>query len=165
MFQIGDFAVCPGHGVGQICGIEKKVLGDVECSFYTLRIKSSGLRLMIPLENAQNTIRHLASEQEIDQLFKFLMGEPSEKELTKKSWGPRFRSYTEKIKSGEIFAVADVFLSLAKIKYSRPLSFSEKKLLSQSRMLLIEEISSAQGYDHQVVSLEIDACLNFSSSQ
>ena len=61
MFEVGDFAICPGHGVGQICRIDERSIGEELQSFYVLKLTSNGMTVMIPLENKEG-IRKLANE-------------------------------------------------------------------------------------------------------
>ena len=58
MFKVGEYAVCPGHGVGQVCDIDEKDLGDVTMSFYVLKIISNGMTVMVPT-NSKEGIRGL----------------------------------------------------------------------------------------------------------
>ena len=40
MFTIGDYAVCPGHGVGQVCSIDDRQFGEQTKSFYSIKLIS-----------------------------------------------------------------------------------------------------------------------------
>ena len=51
MFKIGDYAVCPGHGVGQVCDIETRDIGSEEKSFYIIKIFSNGMTVMVPTDS------------------------------------------------------------------------------------------------------------------
>ena len=62
MFNIGDYAVCPGHGVGQITDIEEKNLGEATKSFYIIKILANGMTVMVPTDS-ENGVRKLVQKR------------------------------------------------------------------------------------------------------
>mgnify|MGYP000514496946 CR=1 FL=1 len=154
-FSVGEYAVCPGHGVGQVCNIEKKTASTASVQdFYIVRL-SNGLKVMVPVGN--NTgIRKLASEEEISEVFNLLSNH--EISIDNSTWNRRYREYSEKIKSGDLLEIADVLRSLSLLGGRKQLSFGEKKMLNQCRDLLVQEIAISKGNERPSVSSAIDSC-------
>ena len=155
MFKIGDFAVCPGHGVGQICDIEERDLGTQKKNFFIIKLATNGMKIMISEDN-KNGIRALASINEIDSVFSLL--NDHNVSIDNSTWNRRYREYMEKIKSGSLLEIADVLRSLFLLKHRKNLSFGEKKMLDQCKDLLIQEISLSNGNEKKIVSEKIEAC-------
>ena len=68
MFEIGNYVVCPGHGVGQILNLETKNLGDEEKIFYIVKIISNGMTIMVPSDK-KDGLRELVSDNEVNDVF------------------------------------------------------------------------------------------------
>ena len=157
MFNVGDYAVCPGHGVAQIVGIEEKNFGSETKSLYILRIISNGMTVMVPVES-ENGIRCLVKNEEIEDIFKIL-GNHDNTELDKSTWNRRYREYMTKIKTGSLVEIASVLKALFLLKKSKKnLSFGEKKMFDQCKGLISLEISLSNGQDKQGVEQKIDSC-------
>ena len=157
MFEPGEYVVCPGHGVGQIINSETKELGGQLQSFYNIKIVSNGMKVMIPTE-AQDSIRHLVSAGEVDQVFGLL--KDHEVEVNTSTWNRRYREYLAKVKTGSLLEVADVLRSLFLLKHTKALSFGEKKMLEQCKALLVEEISLSQSCPVDQVDSTIESCFS-----
>jgi CarD family transcriptional regulator len=57
-------------------------------------------------------------------------------------WKDRFKENSEKMRSGSIVHVAEVFKNLVYLSRVKPLSFREKRMLDRARFLLISELST-----------------------
>ena len=68
MFSIGDYAVCPGHGVGQICDIEDRVMGAESKTFYIIKILANGMTVMVPTDS-ETGIRGLVGNEEVSEVY------------------------------------------------------------------------------------------------
>lgn len=154
MFTIGDFAVCPGHGVGQIYDIESKKLGEHSQNFYIVKLTNSGLKIFIPI-NGKNCLRKLACENEIAQVFSLLSNHNVE--IDKSTWNRRYREYMDKIKTGSLLEIAYVLRSLLLLQHKKCLSFGEKKLLNLCKDLLVQEIAISKGEQQINVNSKIDS--------
>src|SRR5215471_19827483 len=121
-FVIGDKAVYPSQGVAEIIGIEKKeVFGRIQ-RFYVLRALDSGLRILVPVDKAEQVgLRRVAREDEIEEVLEILRDK--EIHIDRQTWNRRYRGFMEKIKSGSLFEVAEVFRDLYRLKGMKPLSF------------------------------------------
>jgi CarD family transcriptional regulator len=62
----------------------------------------------------------------------------------------------EKIKSGSLFEVAEVFRDLYRLKGMKPLSFGERRMLDTARGLIVQELSVARDADTHKVEQELD---------
>ncbi len=155
MFKIGEFAVCPGHGVGQICDIEEKTVGTEKKAFYVLKVGSNGMTVMVPTDSEAG-IRSIADEEVISNVFQLLANH--DVKVDNSTWNRRSREYSLKIKTGSLIEIADVLRALLLLKSKKSLSFGEKKMLDSCRDLLVQEISLSKGAPKQEISQQIDSC-------
>ena len=143
MFNVGDYAVCPGHGVGRICAIEEcHEEGDVTTAFYKVEIIANGMTVMVPVSSADG-IRKLVGDDEIESVYDLLSDHNVE--IDNITWNRRYREYMAKVKTGSLLEIAEVLRSLFLLKRRKSLSFGEKKMLDQCRELLAQEISITAG--------------------
>ncbi len=153
-YEIGDYVVCPGHGVAQVIAIESKELSGQDHLFYKVRVLMNELKVMVPANN-KNGIRPLVEENELDSVYQLL--QDHQVDVDRSTWNRRQRVYLEKINSGSIIEVADVMRSLLLTKVSKKLSFSEKKLLEYCRQLLVKEISLITGNAEKNITEQLDS--------
>jgi CarD family transcriptional regulator len=150
-FQVGDMAVHPAHGVGEVTGIEKRDLGGSVNTFYVLRIIDTGLKVMIPVRaTTQVGLRRVMSKKEADKVLRVL--EAPEVAVDIQPWNRRFRAYTEMLKSGSPYEIAKVLRDMSRLKFDKELSFGERRLLDQAKSLLIKELALAK--QMQAVAME-----------
>ncbi|HLE12361.1 MAG TPA: CarD family transcriptional regulator [Bacteriovoracaceae bacterium] len=161
MFQIGDYAVCPGHGVGQICDIEEKDIAGSKRSFYMLKIISNGMTVMVPTDS-ETGIRQLTSAGDIDSVYNLLTDHDIK--IDTSTWNRRYREYMNKIKTGSLLEIADVLRALFLLKDKKSLSFGEKKMLDQCRELISLEISLSGGEEKKAIVAKIDSCFTTSEN-
>ena len=155
MFKIGDYAVCPGHGVGQLVDVEERDLGGESKSFYILKVIANGMTVMVPTDS-QDGIRGLVGEKEITEVYELL--NEHDVKIDNPTWNRRYREYMGKIKTGSLLEIADVLRALFLLKETKNLSFGEKKMLDQCKDLLAEEISLSAGGDAGEIKGTIDKC-------
>ncbi len=155
MFKIGDYAVCPGHGVGQLVDVEERDLGGESKSFYILKVIANGMTVMVPTDSLEG-IRGLVGEEEIDQVYDLL--KEHDIKIDNSTWNRRYREYMGKIKTGSLLEIADVLRALFLLKETKNLSFGEKKMLDQCKELISEEISLARGGEVPEIKTTIDSC-------
>jgi CarD family transcriptional regulator len=157
MFDIGDYVVCPGHGVGQVSEVEKNSNLVTGKTFYHIRLIANGMKYMVPVDN-KNGVRELVGNEEIGKVFLLLKNH--DVILDTSTWNRRYREYMEKVKTGSLLEIADVLRSLLLLKNNKTLSDGERKMLRQCKELLVKEIAISQGNDEDQVSIDIDACFN-----
>src|SRR5213593_3609467 len=139
-FDIGDKVVYPNHGVGIIEKISNRLVQGKFERFYLLRICSNDILVMVPTANAGDVgLRKIVERRDVDQLLSFL---GSNQFFSQKDWKDRFKENSEKMRSGSIFHVAEVFKNLVYLSRVKPLSFREKRMLDRARFLLVSELST-----------------------
>src|ERR671924_2150096 len=155
-FRVGDLAVYPAHGVAQIIGVETREISSSKQTFYILKILDNGMKIMIPTKNAGAVgLRELIREDEVDEVFEILKSR--EVSVEGQTWNRRYREYMEKIKTGSVFEIAEVLRDLCVLRFTKELSFGERKMLETARGLLIKELAIAKGVGEDKISTEIDA--------
>lgn len=157
MFQVGDYAVCPGHGVGQVCDVEERDLGGETKLFYSIKIIANGMKVMVPTDS-ENGCRELVGEEEISQVYGLL--NDHDVAVDNSTWNRRYRDYMTKIKTGSIVEIADVLRSLFLLKNKKNLSFGEKKMLDQCRDFISQEIALSKGNDKTIIDDKINSYFN-----
>ena len=154
MFNIGDYAVCPGHGVGQLVDIEERELGDTKKQFYIIKILANGMTVMVPTDS-ENGIRTLVNENEVEEVYQLLNNH--DVKVDNSTWNRRYRDYCLKIKTGSVVEIAEVLRQLFLLKQKKSLSFGEKKMLEQCRELLAQEFSISNKIDKNSINKKIDS--------
>ena len=159
-FKIGDKAVYPAHGVGEVTAIENREICGQEQNFYVLRMLANGMEVMIPTTNLRQAgLREIISKEHVSKVFRILR----KKELCVDAvtWNRRYREYLQKVQTGSAFEVAEVLRDLYLHKNGKDLSFCELKLLDTVRSLLIKELAIAKDCDDEVVDDELKRIFHF----
>ena len=158
-FKIGDKAVYPAHGVGEVMGIENREIMGLSQDVYVLKILDNNMKIMIPTDKVGLVgLREVIPRKKVKDVYKVL----KEKGVAIKTqtWNRRYREYMEKIKTGSIFDIAAVLRDLYLLKFDKDLSFGERKMLDTARNLLIKEISIAKNVKEKVVEKELEKIFN-----
>jgi CarD family transcriptional regulator len=154
MFEIGDKAVYPGHGIGVIESIEKKQIMGKEQMFYILKIMDNGMTIMIPRDNV-NAVRLREVIRKIDVTKVIHILKDREVTLDNQTWNRRYREYMEKINTGSIFEIAEVLRDLHLLKDEKELSFGERKIMDLAKNLLVKELAIARDVKESDILREI----------
>ncbi len=155
MFKVGDLAVYPAHGVGVIEKIEAQEVSGCQQDFYVMRILDSNMIIMIPTCNVDNVgLRDIIPINELPKLFSIL--KKRDVTLDNQTWNRRYREYMDKIKTGSVFEVAEVYRDLLLLRLDKELSFGERKMLDTARGLLVKEISLAKDIGEEQVEKDLD---------
>ena len=154
-FTIGDKAVYPSQGVAEVIGIEKKeVYGKIQ-NFYVLRGLETGLRILVPIDKADQVgLRKVAGSAEIEEVMEILRDK--EVHIDRQTWNRRYRGFMEKIKTGSLFEVAEVYRDLYRLKTTKTLSFGERRMLDTAKNLIVKELSVARNWTEQKVEKELE---------
>ena len=119
-FKVGDKAVYPAHGVGEVTAIENRSIGGIEQTFYILRILENGMKIMVPTDNIRQVgLREVISKSKVEKVLKILKAKSLSVETT--TWNRRYREYMEKIKTGSVYEVAEVLRDLYILKTDKDL--------------------------------------------
>jgi CarD family transcriptional regulator len=155
MFNVGDLAVYPAHGVGIIEKIEAQEISGCQQDFYVMRILDNNMIIMIPTDNVNNVgLRDLIGQTEVSRLYSIL--KKRDVTIDNQTWNRRYREYMDKIKTGSAFEVAEVYRDLLILKLDKDLSFGERKMLDTARNLLVKEISLARKIGEDQVEKDLD---------
>ena len=158
-FQVGDKAVYPAQGVAEVVGIEAKEISGKPMKFYVLKVLDSDMRILVPVEKAEQVgLREVVQEDQIREVYDIL----KEKELhvDKQTWNRRYRGFMEKIKTGSLFEVAEVFRDLYRLKETKTLSFGERRMLDTAKNLIVKELSVAKNITEVKVEKELEKIFN-----
>jgi len=141
MYNVGDKVVYPMHGAGVIDSIEEKeVLGEKQ-SYYILKMPGE-VKVMVPTSTAeQHGIRNIIDKTEAEKVFNILEQDETEME---KNWNKRYRDNMDKMKSGNIYEIADVVRNLSFKQKEKGLSTGEKKMLHNAKQILVSELVLAE---------------------
>ncbi|MDK2824408.1 MAG: CarD family transcriptional regulator [Clostridia bacterium] len=142
MFKIGDKVVYPMHGAGIIEAIEEKeVLGDKR-SYYIMKMPFGNMKVMIPTDNIDEIgLRQVVAPDEVSRVMSILQDTDNSMSA---NWNRRYRANMEKIKSGDIYEVAEVVRNLSLRDKEKGLSTGERKMLENARQILISELVLAK---------------------
>jgi CarD family transcriptional regulator len=156
-FQIGDLAVYPAHGVGKIQAIESRVVNGEKHDFYIMKVLENGMVIMIPVRNVESVgLREIISKKDVPRVYDVMKsrknGLPDNQ-----TWNRRYREYMDKIKTGSLYDVAEVFRDLFLLKLTKDLSFGERKLYDTAQVLLVRELSTAKNTDEDTILTEIES--------
>ena len=156
-FQVGDLAVYPAHGVGEIISIESRVINGEKHDFYIMKVVENGMTIMIPTNNVESVgLRDVIPKKEIPKVYA-VMQSKKEANTDNQTWNRRYREYMDKIKTGSLYDVAEVFRDLFLLKLTKDLSFGERKLYETAQVLLVKELSTAKKTDEEAVLNEIES--------
>ena len=159
MFNVGDKIVYPMHGAGTIDAIEEKdILGEKQ-SYYILKMPSD-VKVMIPTTKAEEVgVRNIIDKESAENVFKVLGQDETEMD---KNWNKRYRDNMDKMKSGDIYEVADVVRNLSFKQKEKGLSTGEKKMLNNAKQILISELVLAEHSNQDEVEEQIENKINTS---
>ncbi len=141
MFNVGDYIVYPMHGAGTIDAIEEKNILGQKQSYYIIKMPGE-VKVMIPTAKAEEVgVRSIIDKNSAQRVFKIL--EEDETEMSQ-NWNTRYRDNMDKMKSGDIYEVADVVRNLTFKQKEKGLSTGEKRMLLNARQILISELALVQ---------------------
>ncbi len=155
-FKVGDLAVYPAHGVGRINSIETRVVNGEEHDFYMMKIIENEMTIMIPTWNVEQVgLRDVIDEKDISKVYD-VMKKREESTSETQTWNRRYREYMDKLKTGSLFDVAEVYRDLSLLKLTKDLSFGERKLYDTAQTLLVMELSTASNTDEKTIMSEME---------
>jgi CarD family transcriptional regulator len=155
-FEVGMTAVYPAHGVADVVGLETKHVGGRALRFYHLQVRGSGLKIIVPIDKAgENGMRALAGPDEIDRMFELLRDHdvPTDRQ----TWNRRYRNFMEKIRTGSLREVAEVYRDLSLLRSQKTLSHGEREMLRTARDLLVGELAVARETSESEVAEQLDS--------
>jgi CarD family transcriptional regulator len=154
---VGDNVVYPHHGAGQVIKKEQKqVLGEIR-EYLTIKILHNDMTVMVPCENAGKAgLRRVIDEETVKKVLGVLSAEVSE---MPKNWNRRFKHNRDKIKTGDIYELAEVVRNLALREQDKGLSTGEKQMYTRAKKILASELMYALERTEEQAEEHLDAIL------
>lgn len=122
-----------------------------------MKVLENGMVIMIPTWNVESVgLRDVIGKKEVPKIMEVIQSK-RELAIDNQTWNRRYREYMDKIKTGSLYEVAEVFRDLSLLKLTKDLSFGERKLYDTAHTLLIKELSTAKQMDEKSVTKEIEA--------
>jgi CarD family transcriptional regulator len=141
IYEVGDNVVYPHHGAGKVAGkAVKEVLGEKR-EYLTIKILHNDMTVMVPCENATRAgLRRVIGEDDVKKVLSVLRDDVSQ---MPKNWNRRFKHNREKIKTGDVFELAEVVRNLAIRESEKGLSTGEKQMYTRAKKILASELMYA----------------------
>ena len=157
-FEVGDKVVYPHHGAAVIEKREKRESPSGEQREYlVLRLAYGDLTLMVPADNAEEIgLRDVINDEEVEEVFAVLRKKEARMPT---NWSRRFKNHVEKLKSGDIYQVAEVVRNLSIREADKGLSAGEKRMLVTARRILVSELTVAMHLSPDAAEHSVDAVL------
>jgi CarD family transcriptional regulator len=156
-FEVGDNVVYPHHGAGVVAKKESKELLGEKRDYLTIKIHHNDMTVMVPCENAGKAgLRRVIDGDEVKRVTDVLTGEVSE---MPKNWNRRFKYNREKIRTGDVFELAEVVRNLAIREMEKGLSTGEKQMYTRAKKILASEFMYALDKDEEGAEEYLDSLL------
>jgi CarD family transcriptional regulator len=162
-FELGDHVVYPHHGAGKVLKKEEmEVLGERR-EYLTIKILHNDMTVKVPTENAALAgLRRVIDEETVKKVLDVLQDEVSE---MPKNWNRRFKHNRDKIKTGDIYELAEVVRNLALRESEKGLSTGEKQMFTRAKKILASELMYALDKDEDEAEGYLDELLANSPSR
>ena len=142
-FKKGDTVIYPQHGACKVEAIRKEDplnTGKLQ-EYLVLRTVIGDMTLRVPMSKVDEVgVRPPVSPDELEDLVAVLAkADPR----VPSNWSRRFKNHQEKLKSGDVYQVAEVVRNLAARNRDASLSAAERTMYERARVNLISEIAPA----------------------
>jgi CarD family transcriptional regulator len=156
-YKVGDKVVYPHHGAGKVLKKEKKeILGDRR-EYLTIKILHNDMTVMVPSESAGRAgLRRVIGEEEVERVLTVLRGDMSQ---MPKNWNRRFKHNRDKMKTGDVFELAEVVRNLGIRDFEKGLSTGEKQMFTRAKKILASELMYALDMEEKEAEEYLDGLL------
>ena len=159
MFKVGDKIVYPMHGAGVIETIEERAILDEKQSYYIIKMPGE-VKVMVPTAKAEEIgVRNIIDKETTGKVINVLEQDSTEMSM---KWNKRYRDNVEKMKSGDIFEVADIVRNLSFKQKEKGLSTTEKKMLLNAKQILVSELVLAESKEKDEIESLVETKINTS---
>ena len=157
MYKVGDKVVYPHHGAGTVVKKEtREVLGEKR-EYLTIKILHNDMTVNVPADNADRVgLRKVIDEQMVSKVLKALTGSGT---TMPKNWNRRFKHNRDKMKTGDIFELAEVVRNLSLRDHEKGLSTGEKQMFVKAKKILASELMYAKEMDEDEAAEWLDGVL------
>ncbi len=157
MYSVGDKVVYPHHGAGKIMKIEQKEVLGQQRDYLTIQILHNDMTVMVPVENADRAgLRKVIESDVVERVLEVLRGDPTK---MPKNWSRRYKHNRDKLKTGDIFEVAEVVRNLAIRHADKGLSTGEKQMFSKAKKILASELMYARDFTEDEANAFLETVL------
>ena len=147
LFDVGDKVVYPHHGAGTVVKKEKREVSGQTREYLTIQILHNDMTVNVPVENAEQVgLRTVIDEDLVNTVVKALTAGESE---MPKNWNRRFKHNRDKMKTGDIFELAEVVKNLSLRDHEKGLSTGEKQMFVKAKKILASELMYAKAVDEE----------------
>jgi CarD family transcriptional regulator len=158
LFKVGDKVVYPHHGAGTIVKKEKRIVLGEKREYLTIKILHNDMTVNVPCENAEAVgLRQVIDEEMVKKVTKALTGGGT---AMPKNWNRRFKHNRDKMKTGDIFELAEVVRNLSLRDHEKGLSTGEKQMFVKAKKILASELMYAKGLDEEAAAEWLDEVLS-----
>jgi CarD family transcriptional regulator len=156
-YKVGDKVVYPHHGAGKVLKKEKKeVLGSVR-EYLTIKILHNDMTVMVPTDSAGRAgLRRVIGEEAVERVLSVLRDDISQ---MPKNWNRRFKHNRDKMKTGDIYELAEVVRNLGIRDFEKGLSTGEKQMFTRAKKILSSELMYALDMDEEAAEQYLDELL------
>ncbi len=156
-FEVGDNVVYPHHGAGKVLKKESKEIFGEEREYLTIKILHNDMTVMVPTANAGKAgLRRVIDEETVQKVLGVLGDQVSE---MPKNWNRRFKHNRDKIKTGDIYELAEVVRNLAIRESQKGLSTGEKQMFTRAKKILASELMYALEMEEEQAEDHLDTLL------
>src|SRR6266550_1622959 len=156
-FDVGDKVVYPHHGAAIIERREKRNVFGENREYLVLKLAYGDLTLMVPCDNTEEVgLREVINDEEVEEVFAVLRKKEARMPT---NWSRRFKNHVEKLKSGDIYQVAEVVRNLSIRDKDKGLSAGEKRMLNRARQILVSELTFAIGVSEEEAEKKLNEAL------
>lgn len=157
MFDIGDKIVYPMHGAGVIVEKEtKEILGNRK-EYFILKMPVGDMKISIPIDKINEVgIRNIVGDNIVKEVYKVLSKKDQE---VIANWNHRYKDNLEKLRTGDLYEISEVFRDLHILDSEKGLSMAEKKLLNTSKKMLVSEIAVVENKLASEIEIKILDCV------
>jgi CarD family transcriptional regulator len=161
-FELGDHVVYPHHGAGKVLGKEEMEMLGERREYLTIKILHNDMTVRVPTENAALAgLRRVIDEETVKKVLDVLRDEVSE---MPKNWNRRFKHNRDKIKTGDIYELAEVVRNLSLRESEKGLSTGEKQMFTRTKKILASELMYALDKDEDEAESYLDELLAASAT-
>ena len=157
-FRVGDKVVYPHHGAAVIENVEEKDLLGEKREYFIIKLAYGDLTLMVPTDATEDVgLREVTPAKDMPKLFKLLKKHEPMTNTT--NWSRRFKANVEKLRSGDIYQVAEVVRTLHQRDREKGLSAGEKRMLTRARQILVSELTFSNDCNEEQAEKMLDEVL------
>lgn len=157
IYEVGDKVVYPHHGAGKVTRKEKREVLGKQREYLTIQILHNDMTVMVPVDSADRAgLRKVIANNDVDEVVAVLRQDQT---TMPKNWNRRFKHNREKIKTGDIFELAEVVRNLSIREAQKGLSTGEKQMFNRAKKILASELMYARGLDEDEADSYLDDLL------